>query len=1340
MIKTIDFNGLASGTVVDNEFAADGVTVSAIGGSGDAMIFDSANPTGGDSDLATDNLGGVLIVSEDGDSSNADDNASGGTLVFDFDNGVMVKSLTFLDIEEAAQMNFYDAEGNLIASHYVDPTGDNGQRTVGLNVDGVSRMEVVLNGSGAIDNLVFDDPGMVDPGEDQAPIANDDADETDEDVAITVDLIGNDSDPEGGALTVTAATVPAEQGTLVDNGDGTVTFTPAADFNGEATISYTVADAAGQEASALHVITVTPVNDAPVANDDSDVTEFNTAVTVDLLDNDSDVDGDALTVTDATVPAEQGTLVNNGDGTVTFTPADGFTGEATISYTIEDEEGLQDSALHTITVGTDGGNLPPIANDDADETDEDVAITVDLIGNDSDPEGGALTVTAATVPTEQGTLVDNGDGTVTFTPAADFNGEATISYTVADAAGQEASALHVITVTPVNDAPVANDDSDVTEFNTAVTVDLLDNDSDVDGDALTVTAATVPAEQGTLVNNGDGTVTFTPADGFTGEATISYTIEDAEGLQDSALHTITVGTDGNTAPVAADDSLSLDEDTTATINVLSNDSDADLDPLSVTEASSPDGDVVINEDGELEFTPNPDFNGETTITYTISDGNGGFDTATVAVTVNPINDDPVANDDTDSTTYETPVTIDVLGNDTDLDGDTLSVTAASSPDGEVINNGDGTLTFTPADGFGGDATISYTITDGNGGFDTATVTVTVRDGIVSGTDDGDLIDLDYTGDPDGDMVDHDDAIRDGETGNDDIIHAGGGNDTVNAADGDDEVLAGEGDDVVTGGAGDDILNGGAGNDSLDGNGDDDLIDGGEGDDQLYGGAGNDTIYGRDGQDTVDGGSGDDFIDTSSGDLAPDQGYPFADTDPLGYDPDADPENDRDLVNGGAGNDTIRTGDDADTITGGSGNDVIDGGIDDDDIQGNGGDDRIVGGEGNDIIFGGSGNDTIYAGNDPDLGLDALDLPDEATDGSPFSPDRNPNNGRDTVHGGAGDDVIYGADDDDLLSGGSGDDYIDGQMDDDTLDGDTGNDTLVGGHGNDSLIGGAGNDTLLGGIGNDTMIGGGDRDFFAEVNAGDVVDGSENGDDFDTLDLTGSAPDGGRLEVEYADDNPENGTVYYYDADNNAAGELVFTNIENVIPCFTPGTKIATAKGEVSVENLQVGDRVITRDNGIQKIRWVGHKEMTGEDLAANPKLHPVLIRAGALGNDLPERDMMVSPNHRVLMASDKTALYFEDREVLVAAKHLTDLDGVDAVEVSNTTYIHVMFDQHEVILSDGTWTESFQPGDHSLAGVGDEQRAEILALFPELATREGIDGYTSARRALKKHEAKLLSN
>jgi hypothetical protein len=202
--------------------------------------------------------------------------------------------------------------------------------------------------------------------------------------------------------------------------------------------------------------------------------------------------------------------------------------------------------------------------------------------------------------------------------------------------------------------------------------------------------------------------------------------------------------------------------------------------------------------------------------------------------------------------------------------------------------------------------------------------------------------------------------------------------------------------------------------------------------------------------------------------------------------------------------------------------------------------------------------------------------------------------------------------------------------------------------------------------------------------------------------------------------------------------LQFTNIENVIPCFTPGTLIATAKGERLVEELQAGDRIITRDNGFQEIAWVGAKQLSGQELAQRPNLRPVFVKAGAFGDGLPERDMMLSPNHKVLLANDKAELYFDEREVLVAAKHLIGKPGIQQVDVAQTTYIHFMFERHEVVLSDGAWTESFYPGDHSINGMDEAARAEILTLFPELATKEGLKDYRLARTELKKREAQLM--
>jgi len=753
---------------------------------------------------------------------------------------------------------------------------------------------------------------------------------------------------------------------------------------------------------------------------------------------------------------------------------------------------------------------------------------------------------------------------------------------------------------------------------------------------------------------------------------------------------------GNT-PDAVNDIATTPEDTAITIPVLGNDTDPDNDPLTVISATAPNGTVVINPNGTISYTPNANYNGPDMITYTVRDPAGNTDTATVAVTVTPVADAPEANPDTATTPQGAPVTIPVLANDTDPDGTLPTLLGTpTSPNGTVTVNTNGTIVFTPTPGFTGPATISYTITDPTGLTDTSTVTVNVTpngaapDGIVRGTADDNLIDRSYIDPFDTDRVDAGDALLAGDAPNDDRILAGAGNDTV---------LAGWGDDSVEGGIGNDSLRGGTGDDTLFGQ---------DGNDALRGEAGNDSLIGGDGRDRADGGTGDDVIDTSGSTAPlPDQGYPGL------YPSDAYPTNDLDTVYGGQGNDTITTGDDDDRIFGGFGNDVIDAGFDDDTIDGNQGNDTIVGAEGNDVIDAGQGDDLVYGGYAPNV-PDVVNIPD-------VNGDQLPNNGRDSINGGMGNDTIFGMDDDDSIDGGQGNDLIDGGVDDDLIRGNVGNDTISGGQGVDTMSGGNDRDTFLVGSGATAI--------------GDVINGNEGGDDFDTLDLRGSGP----YRIVYAADNPENGVITFRDPTTNApTGTLTFTNIENIIPCFTPGTMIATPRGEVAAEHLKAGDKIITRDNGIQEIRWVGQKAMGWQDLHVNAHLKPVLITQGSLGNGLPERDMLVSPNHRVLVANDRTALYFDEHEVLVAAKHLVSSAGISAIDSAGTTYIHFMFDRHEVVLSNGAWTESFQPGDYTLKGMGNAQRNEIFELFPDLKSEAGLQDYQAARRTLKRHEALLL--
>ncbi|MEJ6394387.1 Hint domain-containing protein [Gymnodinialimonas sp. 2305UL16-5] len=282
--------------------------------------------------------------------------------------------------------------------------------------------------------------------------------------------------------------------------------------------------------------------------------------------------------------------------------------------------------------------------------------------------------------------------------------------------------------------------------------------------------------------------------------------------------------------------------------------------------------------------------------------------------------------------------------------------------------------------------------------------------------------------------------------------------------------------------------------------------------------------------------------------------------------------------------------------------------------------------------------------------------------------------------------------------------------------------------NDDIItGGTGEDIIDGGSGADTIDGGDDADTIF-IGAGDVVDGGEGGDDSDTLVLN----DFGATVV-FDGGNPENGTVTF--SDGSAA---TFANIENIVPCFTPGSMVATPKGRVAVEDLRVGDLVETRDHGSQEVRWIGKKTICAKELETSPHLQPILIRKDSIAPSVPDRDMRVSPQHRMLIENSAAQLWLGEEEVLVKAKHMTHKPGVDQVEAEDgVTYIHVMFDQHDILRVDNAWTESFQPGDIiDLDGAG--VFGELIELFPELATLEGRSSFPAARLSAKPHEARLV--
>ncbi len=553
---------------------------------------------------------------------------------------------------------------------------------------------------------------------------NDSATVLEDSSANVINVLANDTDANGNPLTITAVTQPAN-GTVAISGSN-VTYTPNANFFGTISFTYTISDGQGGTDTATVNVTVTGVNDAPVAVNNAFSTNEDTVLNVappGVLGNDLDADGNALTAALVTTTAN-GTLALNANGSFSFTPAANFSG--TTSFTYRANDGLASSNIATVTITVNGVNDAPDAVNDAVTVAEDSAATViNVRANDTDPESNTLTITAVTQPAN-GTVVINAGTNVSFTPNANFNGTTSFTYTISDGNGGTDTATVTVTVTSVNDGPDAvNDSATVARNSSANAINVLANDTDVDGDTLSVTAAT-NGTNGTVTFTSTG-VSYTPNANYFGTDSFTYTISDGNGGTDTATVNVTV-TGANDAPDAVNDSATVAEDSSANaINVLANDTDADGGTLSITAATNgANGSVTFTATG-VTYSPNANFNGSDSFTYTISDGQGGTDTATVNVTVSGVNDAPDAVNDAATVAGNSSANaIAVLANDSDIDGDVLTITAATNGANGTVTFTGTVVSYTPNNGFSGSDSFTYTISDGNGGTDTATVNVTVE--------------------------------------------------------------------------------------------------------------------------------------------------------------------------------------------------------------------------------------------------------------------------------------------------------------------------------------------------------------------------------------------------------------------------------------------------------------------------------------------------------------------------------------------------------------------------------------------------------------------------------------
>lgn len=629
--------------------------------------------------------------------------------------------------------------------------------------------------------------------------------------------------------------------------------------------------------------------------------------------------------------------------------------------------------------------------------------------------------------------------------------------------------------------------------------------------------------------------------------------------------------------------------------------------------------------------------------------------------------------------------------------------------------------------------------------------------------------LDYNSNPDvtsGDAVFSfiDYADEQAETAPERVVEGTNGDDTINST-----TTDADGDSVDDGGG----SGTGGLDDTIDGQGGDDTIDAGDGDDTVYGGDGTDTIDGGDGADTIYGDGpaatsttetlhwtdlGGDGTDLSNGFTADLGGINVAasftttarsdeievDTQDQFVDVGEGFDSNSGLLLGGDGGVGTTTTVDIDFsaepgsgLTGAVENiafriqDIDTGGWQDQitvnayDADGNllTGGNVVLTGNGNDTVSGG----TVTAGTGGDDPVDAtgsvlveiagpaarveivygnLDTGGQIIVLSDVDFDTIPITGAgDIIDGGAGDDIIYGGQGDDTLTGGTGADQLDGGDGDDTFELAEG-DTALGGDGddvfniNDLSEAGSGAINITGGEGDESA--GDTLDFQGLINFSDIT-------------FTNSDPGvGGGM------------SGFTTLADGSV---VTFSEIENIVICFTTGTRIATPRGQIRVEQLRVGDVVLTADHGPQPIRWIGTKTVP-----AKGKLAPVRFAPGVMGND---RALTVSPQHRMLMAGYQAQMYFGETEVLIPAKHMCMLEGVDTCDGGDVTYVHLLFDRHEIVFAEGAPTESFHPGLCGMEAIDDPARDELFALFPELRSNPGAFGPTN-RRSLKRHEAKVL--
>ncbi|GAL09796.1 RTX toxin putative [Vibrio astriarenae] len=711
---------LANSSDIEGEVAVDSVSYSGT----DGVFVDNGNGTytfSPNENFTGDINLDVTVVDEDGATADTtagievievNDPPVAGDTAYSMDEDEV---LTFSAEQLLAQSGDIEGEVALDSVNYTGADGiltDNGDGTFSF------APNENFNGEVALDVVVVDEDGATDTAIasidvlpiNDAPVSGSTSYQVNEDGSITISqeqLLSQASDVEGDELTASNLTVDGNAEVTV-NDDGSFTITPDADFNGDIDMHFDITDGT-DTIQATADLTVNPVNDLPQPEDKAYTVEEDGTLTFtdeQLLENATDIDGDELSVDGVSYTGADGVLTDNGDGTYSFAPNENFSGDVEFSFDVTDGT---DTVTASIDVQVTEVNDPPVAGSTAYTVQEDNSITISdeqLLANSSDIEG-EVTVDSVSYSGTDGVFVDNGNGTYTFSPNENFNGDISLDVTVVDEDGATADTTAGIEVIEVNDPPVAGDTAysvNEDEVLTFSAEQLLAQSSDIEGE-VALDSVSYSGADGILTDNGDGTFSFAPNENFNGEVALDVVVVDEDGATDTTTASIDV-LPINDPPVSGNLSYSVAEDGSITLSqdqLLAQASDIDSTDLEALNLTAMDNATVVeNQDGSFTITPDADFNGQIDLQFDLIDNDGATVQVGVDLTVDPVNDTPVAGSTEFTELEDTVMRItpeQLLENASDIDGDNLEVLNVqySGDDGSIADTG--TIQF-GADGSG----------------------------------------------------------------------------------------------------------------------------------------------------------------------------------------------------------------------------------------------------------------------------------------------------------------------------------------------------------------------------------------------------------------------------------------------------------------------------------------------------------------------------------------------------------------------------------------------------------------------------------------------------------------